>query len=121
VTRGIGGDGVAGNTCQACHTGANYTLLAPTSFRSIPGHPRWMMAPIETAWQGKSVGEICRQLKDPARNGGRTLERVHEHAAGDDLVAWGWHPGDGRNPAPGTQRLFGELIQAWIDSGAECP
>jgi hypothetical protein len=73
------------------------------------------------AWQGKSVGEICRQLKDPNRNGGRNLAFLHEHAASDDLIAWGWQPGVGREPAPGTQRLFGELIQAWIDTGAECP
>jgi hypothetical protein len=26
-----------------------------------------------------------------------------------------------REPAPGTQELLGQLIQAWIDSGAECP
>ena len=121
VTRGAGGNGVAGNTCQACHTDANYSLLAPSSFLSIPGHPRWMMATIEMAWQGKSIGDICRQLKDPKRNGGRSLELLHEHAAKDDLVAWGWHPGEGRDPAPGSQKVFGELIQAWIDSGAECP
>jgi hypothetical protein len=46
---------------------------------------------------------------------------VHEHAAKDDLVAWGWAPGVGRDPAPGTQELFGQLIKAWIDSGAQCP
>jgi hypothetical protein len=25
-----------------------------------------MAAPIEMAWEGKSVSEICRQIKDPA-------------------------------------------------------
>jgi hypothetical protein len=73
------------------------------------------------AWQGKSIGEICRQLKDPDRNGGRTLALLHEHIARDDLVSWGWTPGDGREPAPGTQGVLGQLVQAWIDSGAECP
>jgi hypothetical protein len=73
------------------------------------------------AWEGKSVGDICRQLKDPDRNGGRTLALVHEHAAKDDLVAWGWEPGTGRDPAPGSQELFGQLIKAWIDTGAQCP
>ena len=43
--------------------------------------------------------------------------RLHEHAAGDDLIAWGWQPGAGRDPAPGTQQLFGALVQAWIDTG----
>jgi hypothetical protein len=42
-------------------------------------------------------------------------------AAHDDLVAWAWRPGEGREPAPGTQELFGQLIQAWIDTGAQCP
>jgi hypothetical protein len=87
----------------------------------IPGYPRWGLAPIEMAWQGKTVREICQQLKDPSRNGGRDLALIRAHAAGDDLVAWGWQPGDGRDPAPGTEQLFGELIQAWIDTGAECP
>jgi hypothetical protein len=73
------------------------------------------------AWQGKSIGDICRQIKDPSRNGGRDLKLLHEHMAADDLVAWGWQPGEGRNPAPGTQELFGKLIQAWIDNGAQCP
>ncbi|HEU5274450.1 MAG TPA: Isoquinoline 1-oxidoreductase subunit, partial [Xanthobacteraceae bacterium] len=73
------------------------------------------------AWEGKSVGEICRQIKDKDRNGGRDLAALHEHLASDDLVAYGWHPGKGRAPAPGTQQQLGELVQAWIDSGAACP
>jgi hypothetical protein len=119
--RGEGGGGVPGNSCAACHTQANYTLHARASYSSIPGHPRWLLAPIEMAWQGKTVGEICQQLKDPQRNGGRTLELVHEHLAKDDLVGWGWNPGEGREPAPGSQQILGELIRAWIDSGAACP
>lgn len=121
VTRGLGGVGVAGNTCGGCHTDRNFTLEEHTSYRSIPGHPRWGMAPIEMAWQGKSIGEICNQLKDPKRNGGRDLALLRDHAANDDLVAWGWQAGEGRDPAPGTQQLFGELIRAWIDTGAQCP
>jgi hypothetical protein len=107
--------------CVTCHTDRNFTLQERASYRSIPGHPRWMAAPIEMAWEGKSVGEICRQIKDPDRNGGRNLSLLHEHLAHDDLVAWGWQPGEGRDPAPGSQALLGELIQAWIDTGAQCP
>ena len=73
------------------------------------------------AWEGKSLREICIQLKDKDRNGGRDLALLHEHIAKDDLVAWGWQPGQGREPAPGSQELAGRLVQAWIDSGAECP
>ncbi|HEY9360303.1 MAG TPA: hypothetical protein VIQ50_07720 [Xanthobacteraceae bacterium] len=107
--------------CVTCHTDQNFTLHERVSYQSIPGHPRWMAAPIEMAWEGKSVGEICRQIKDPDRNGGRNLSLLHEHLAHDDLVAWGWQPGAGRDPAPGSQALLGELVQAWIDTGALCP
>jgi hypothetical protein len=120
--RGEDGTGVAGNHCSACHTDHNYTLQERAStYRSIPGHPRWQVAPIGMAWEGKSLGEICRQMKDRDRNGGRDLALLQEHVAKDDLVAWGWDPGTGRDPAPGTQELAGQLIQAWIDTGAQCP
>jgi hypothetical protein len=108
-------------TCKTCHTDHNFTLQERASYRSIPGHSRWQLAPLEMAWEAKSVGDICRQIKDPNLNGGRDLMLVHEHAATDDLVAWGWEPGLGRDPAPGSQELFGQLIKAWIDSGAQCP
>lgn len=121
VTRGENGGGAPGNTCSACHTDRNFTLIERATYQSIPGHPRWAVAPVEMAWQGKSASEVCRQIKDPQRNGGRNLELLHEHLAKDDLIAWGWNPGAGRNPAPGNQQILGELIKAWIDSGAECP
>jgi len=91
------------------------------SFQSVPGHPRWALAPLSMAWEGKSLGEICRQIKDKDRNGGRDLALLHEHIAKDDLVAWGWNPGADREPAPGSQDIAGQLTKAWIDSGAECP
>jgi hypothetical protein len=121
VVRGENGDGVAGNTCGGCHTEHNVRLGEKASYASIPGHPRWGLAPIEMAWQGKSMGEICAQLKDTARNGGRDLALLQEHFAKDDLVAWAWNPGAGRAAAPGTQDQLGELIKAWIDTGAQCP
>ncbi len=121
VPRGDAGLGVTGLNCATCHTEKNFTLVGAATYKSIPGHPRWQLAPIEMAWEGKSVSQICQQLKDPARNGGRTLALLHEHFAKDDLVAWGWAPGEGREPAPGNQQQLGELAQAWIDSGAQCP
>jgi hypothetical protein len=44
-----------------------------------------------------------------------------EHSAHDSLVGWGWAPGQGREPAPGTQAQFGALMAAWADTGAVCP
>ncbi|MBR0814389.1 Isoquinoline 1-oxidoreductase subunit [Bradyrhizobium diazoefficiens] len=107
--------------CSGCHGGKNFSLHEAATYRSIPGHPRWGFAPLSMAWEGKSLGEICRQLKDVQLNGGRDLAALQEHIAKDDLVAWGWNPGEGRKPAPGSQQAAGELVQAWIDSGAECP
>jgi len=56
VQRGPAGIGVAGNTCQACHTDRNFPLADGASYQSIPGHVRWSLAPIEMAWQDKSTG-----------------------------------------------------------------
>jgi hypothetical protein len=107
--------------CSGCHGERNFTLHEAASYSSIPGHPRWAVAPLSMAWQGKSLGEICRQLKDVNLNGGRDLALLQEHIAKDDLVAWAWNPGEGREPAPGSQEAAGRLVQAWIDSGAQCP
>ena len=51
ATRGADGGGVPGNTCSACHLGRNVDMLVgqQASFRSIPGHPRWGLAPIDIA------------------------------------------------------------------------
>ncbi|MBP7648857.1 MAG: Isoquinoline 1-oxidoreductase subunit [Phenylobacterium sp.] len=116
-----GGDGHGeGLQCASCHTAKN-VWVGGTYIVTIPGNPKWALAPASMAWQGKSLGEICAQIKDPARNGGKTLAQIQEHMAVDELVAWGWNPGLGRAAAPGTQAQLGELIQAWIDTGASCP
>lgn len=111
--------GPAGLHCNSCHGSEN--VAVPGQDRDIPGHEPWQLAPASMAWIGLSVPEICAELKDPARNGNRSLADIHKHHATDGLVGWGWHPGKGREPAPGTQEIFGELTQAWIDTGAACP
>lgn len=115
VVRGEDGFGATALRCNTCHQDENYEASG------LPGHPKWHVAPLSMAWQGKTLGEICAQIKDPARNGGMDLPKLHEHMAHDTLVGWGWNPGKDREPAPGTQQRLGELIQAWIDTGAECP
>jgi len=119
VERGPKGMGVAGMECSTCHGPRNVAFADGKG--SIPGHPLWHLAPKSMAWEGKSLREICEQLKDRTRNGGKTLAQIHEHNASDTLVGWGWNPGPGRTPAPGTQAEFGALTKAWIDSGAKCP
>ena len=87
----------------------------------MPGNPIWHLAPREMAWEGKTIGEICAQIKDPARNGNRSLASLVEHIGEDHLVGWAWAPGAGRKPAPGTQQQAGALVEAWVTSGSVCP
>lgn len=115
VVRGVDGHGAIGMRCTNCHGPANYDPAR------VPGHSLWHVAPIEMAWERKSLGEICEQIKDPKRNGGKTMEELVHHMAEDSLVGWGWNPGAGRQPAPGTQEEFGALVAAWTESGAACP
>ncbi len=119
VTRGPDGHGAAGLQCNTCHGETNVAFTGAPG--GVPGKPHWALAPIEMAWDGRTVAEICQQLRDPARNGGRTLAEIHRHNAEDALVGHGWDPGAGRESAPGTQAAFGALTQAWIDTGAVCP
>jgi hypothetical protein len=78
--RGEANNGVPRQHCAACHTDNNFPLsVGAASYQSVPGHARWSLAPSEMAWEGKTPGEICRQIKDPARNGGRDLALLREH------------------------------------------
>jgi len=114
VVRGFGGFGSYAMFCPTCHQLENAELSR------VPGAPNWHLAPVQMAWLGKTPAQICAQLEDPARNGGKTLAQLVKHSAEDPLVGWGWVPGEGREPAPGTQKLFGELMAAWADNGAVC-
>jgi hypothetical protein len=115
VRRGEQDQGIPGLMCRSCHQDTNATLAR------VPGAPKWQLAPREMAWQGRSAREVCEQIKDPNRNGHRSLDAIVEHVARDPLVGWGWHPGADRAAAPGTQAEAGALVAAWVGSGAECP
>ena len=122
VARGDSNIGMPGMMCGTCHGPANVDVVGQAeTLKSIPGHPAWHLAPIEMAWEGKSLSAICEQIKDSARNGGKTMDEIVEHMAHDSLVGWGWQPGAGREPAPGSQEVFGELIRQWVADGAACP
>jgi len=115
AVRGEDGRGAPGMACTTCHHAANFDQA------HVPGHPQWHLAPLSMAWQGRTLGQICEQIKDRTRNGDKDLPALVHHMKEDTLVGWAWNPGIGRTPAPGTQAQFGDLFQAWVDSGAVCP
>jgi hypothetical protein len=114
VERGPDGYGLPAMRCTICHQAANFEL------GHVPGNPIWHLAPREMGWEGKTLGQICAQIKDPARNGNRTPEALIEHMRGDHLVGWAWAPGSGRKPAPGTQKQAGALAESSEKTGAAC-
>lgn len=118
VQRGDDGSGFgnAGLRCSTCHFETNSEVL-----HGPPGAENWHLAPTEMVWFGKTSAEICAQIKDPARNGDRSLQEVATHVRDDALVAWGWDPGPGREPAPGSAEETYEAILAWEAAGAPCP
>ena len=115
VVRGPENFGAVGMRCSTCHQPEN------VDYANVPGNPKWHLAPRSMAWYGKSLPEICEQIKDQDRNGGMDMDALIHHMAEDELVGWGWHPGGDREPVPGTQARFGRLFAAWAHSGAHCP
>jgi len=115
VERGPDGHGLVAMRCSICHQAANFDP------GRVPGHPEWHLAPREMGWVGKTLREICTQIKDRDRNGGRSPEDLIHHIGDDTLVGWAWAPGFGRRPAPGTQKQAGALVEAWAKTGAACP
>jgi hypothetical protein len=115
VERGADGFGLPAMRCPICHQQANFEPAG------VPGDPVWHLAPRDMAWEGKTLGKICAQIKDPARNGNRSLDEIVHHVGDDHLVGWAWAPGGDRSPAPGTQMQAGALLDAWVKTGAVCP
>src|SRR5207245_8757563 len=97
VKRGKDGHGVYGMRCDTFHQTANLP-----GAHMPPGNPKWALPSPEhkMVFAGRSAGELCRQLKDPKQTGGRSLEALLNHIANDDLVGWGWSPGEGRTLPP---------------------
>jgi hypothetical protein len=118
VKRGAAGVGVYGMKCNTCHQAAN---LAGANMP--PGNPKWSLPPanMKMVIQGETAGQFCRQLKDPSKNGNRTLAQIIEHVSSDELVGWGWNPGDGRTLPPLSRPEFVAAMKAWVDNGAACP
>jgi len=115
VQRGPDGKGKYALKCANCHQDANVS-----GENMPPGNPNWHLPPPEMpmVFQGRSPAELARQLKDPKRNGGKTLEQLLHHVSEDKLVLGGWDPGDGRTKPPLTHAEFAAKMHEWIEKGA---
>lgn len=109
--------------CSTCHT----TLKTPDPDANLSAHaaPKvamdWQLAPVEAEWFGKSSRYICNQLKDPARNGERTIKEVAEHLDHDLILHWAWNPGGNREPAPYSLQETMDALMMWSAAGTPCP
>ena len=118
VQRGAMGHGRYALRCDACHQEAN--LPGP---HLPPGAPGWHLPRRDEplVFEGRSSAELCRQLKDPERNGHKSLEELFAHVDHDPLVLWGWSPGEGRTPVKVSHLELVAAMRAWIDGGCDCP
>jgi hypothetical protein len=118
VQRGPLGNGKYGMKCSGCHQQEN--TPGP---HTPPGAVIWRLPPpkMPMIFQGKTPGQLCEQLKDPARNGGKTLQQIVEHVTSDKLVGWGWNPGEGRSLPPMSRAEFARDISVWVQKGTACP
>ncbi|MEO7658154.1 MAG: hypothetical protein ABIV48_00950 [Pyrinomonadaceae bacterium] len=121
VTRGKDGKGVYGMTCTTCHQNENLP-----GFHLPPGTNKdWHMPPADQpmVFQGLTAGQLCRNFKDPKKNGGhKTLRGAMDHIQKKDpLVMWAWEPGNGRTLPPMSFADFSAKIEEWVASGGDCP
>ena len=102
--------------CSTCHAKTNSDVP-----HGPPGAEIWMLAPAEMVWWGKSSVELCSIVKDPAKTGGRDIKAFADHIGHDALVAWGWAPGVGREPAPFSADETVAMLGQWLALGLPCP
>ena len=115
----IGGEsriGAKTQVCGTCHQVANAEIP-----HGPPGAPHWQLAPVEMVWWQRSSAEICEQIQDPERTGGRDLTEVADHIGHDALVLWAWDPGPGRAvPLHSAEETVMAFLN-WAAAGAPCP
>jgi len=116
VLRGPDGKGLPGLRCSNCHQESNHEAAG-----GPPGAPDWQMpgAAQPMAWEGLSVGDLCRTITDPNRNGHRKVEDLIPHMR-TSLVVWAWAPGPERTTPPLSYEQFNSKLREWIDTGAVC-
>lgn len=121
VVRGPNGHGAAAMECSVCHRERNL----PVSYGNHvpPGAPTWHLPPPQTRmiFIGLKPRELCETVKNRSATGGKNLAAMLAHIRDDELVAWGWAPGEQRTTPPATRAQTVAAFQTWMDAGAPCP
>ena len=111
----IGAETILCSTCHAYNEGSNdLPHMAPQVAMN------WQLAPVEAEWFGKTSDEVCAQLRDPERNGGRDYLDLASHLDHDLILHWAWNPGGGREPAPYDLQSHVNDVLAWGVAGYPC-
>jgi hypothetical protein len=116
VVRGRDNLGIPGMRCGSCHSEQGNDEAS-----RVPGATDWKMPPRSMSWARLSIGQLCRTLKDPTKNGRRSLKAIIKHMQEDSLVHWSWDPGGTRASVPMPHHVFVEFVEEWVRSGAHCP
>jgi hypothetical protein len=116
VVRGRDNLGIPGMRCGSCHSEQGNNEAS-----RVPGATDWKMPPGSMAWARLPSGQVCRSLKDPTKNGRRSLKAIIKHMQDDSLVHWSWDPGGTRESVPMPHHVFVEFVEEWVRSGAHCP
>ena len=125
---GRGGDdrGEPLKRCEACHGIRN------NADTGAPGRIDWHQAPKAMSTEAspgvpKSSAQMCADVKDMARNGGRDLAALSAFIAYDQFITWAWDPGTRASgerrttPPTATHDDFVRVFNKWVADGAPCP
>ena len=111
----IGAETVLCSTCHALRDGLNDEPHAPPQVSM-----NWQLPPVEAEWFGKTSVEVCEQLRDENRNGGRSYLDIADHLDHDLILHWAWNPGGGREPAPYDLQAHVNDVLIWGVGGTPC-
>ncbi len=106
--------------CSTCHAHREIATADRLPHTAPQVAMAWQLAPVEAEWFGKSSVEVCNQLRDPERNGGRDFMDIASHLDHDLILHWAWDPGAGREPAPYSLQEHVNDVLAWGVGGMPC-
>jgi hypothetical protein len=104
--------------CRTCHVTSGRANDRPHAAPHID--EPWRLPPVELAWLGAGSAELCRQMRDPETNDGHDLQSMVDHIRSSAFIAWGFAPGGGREPVPGSVEALAADVLAWGRAGMPC-